>query len=233
MAVQVRHELKYYISEKQHYILSSMLKSLLWLDKNADPETGEYIIRSLYFDTIFDNALYDKINGESQRDKYRIRIYNLSDKVVNLECKSKYDNYISKRSVAINRDIAEQIIAGDFSGLYYSPAGLLRDVAKQMNLKLLRPAVIVDYVREAYVHPAEDIRITFDKRLRTGLYSSDLFNAELPTIPVIGDQTILEVKFNGILPPYIKQVLSLAAGWSTRSAISKYCLCRMYENKEY
>lgn len=232
MARQVRHELKYYISRSQYHILSGLLKSVLSPDPNGD-ERNEYHIRSLYFDSIFDSALYDKVNGVRDRDKYRIRIYNLSDRLIRLECKSKASDYISKRSVVITRRLSEQIIAGDPSGLEHSSSGLLRELFCQMRLNLLRPVVIVDYVREAYVHPAEDIRITFDKQLRTGLASSDLFNPFLPTVPPVpGELLVLEVKFNRILPDYLSRLLSIAAGRASRSAISKYCICRQYEGKD-
>jgi hypothetical protein len=233
MALNIRHEQKYYISRTQYQVLSRMLKSVLHPDPNAD-ENNEYHIRSLYFDTVFDSALRDKISGVSDRDKYRIRIYNHSDRMIRMECKSKFNVYISKRSVQISRDLSEQLIAGDPTGLENTSSGLLRDVFREMRLRLLKPVVIVDYVREAYLHPAEDIRITFDKQLRTGLFSNDLFNPALPTIPVFPrDEIILEVKFNRILPQYISDILSTAAGWSTRSAISKYTLCRTYEGKDY
>ena len=151
-----------------------------------------------------------------------------------MECKSKYNNYISKRSAPISRLVSEQIIAKDPSGLENTSSGLLRDMFREIRLSLLRPVVIVDYVREAYIHPAEEIRITFDKQLRTGLNSIDMYNKELPTIPVFSDDMmIMEVKFNRTLPPYISDILSLGAGWSTRSAISKYTLCRQYEGKNF
>lgn len=233
MPLNLRHEQKYYISDTQYHVLSGMLKNVLRPDDHTD-ESNEYHIRSLYFDTLYDTALQEKISGVSERDKYRIRIYNFSDSVIRMECKSKYDVYISKRSKTISRDMAEQIIAGDPTGLDQTDSGLLADVFREMRTHLLRPVVIVDYVREAYMHPAEDIRITFDKQVRTGFRSVDLFNPHVPTLPVIdNDQVILEVKFNRTLPPYIANVLSLAAGWSRRSAISKYCLCRSYEGKEY
>lgn len=212
-------------------MLSSLLRATLKPDPNGD-ENNEYHIRSLYFDTLYDTALHDKINGVSNRDKYRIRIYNRSDRVVRMECKSKYDAYIAKRSQAISRDLADQLIARDPTGLEHTTSGLLRDVYREMRLHLLRPVVIVDYVREAYLHPAEDVRITFDKQLRTGLYATDMFNPDVPTLPVFPhDEMILEVKFNRVLPSYISNILSSAAGWATRSAISKYCYCRIYENK--
>lgn len=233
MPQQVRHELKYYISQGQYQVLARILRILLSKDEHTD-ENAEYFIRSLYFDTIFDDALLDKIAGIENRNKYRIRIYNCSDSIIRMECKSKYGNYIAKRQVVISRDLCEQLMAGDPTGLENTSSGLLREVFREMRLNLLRPVVIVDYIREAYQHPAEDIRITFDKQLRSGLFSHDLFDPNLPTVPPLAsDQIILEVKYNRFLPPYISNILSLAAGWSTRSAISKYTLCRCFEGKEF
>ena len=94
--------------------------------------------------------------------------------------------------------------------------------------RLLRPRVIVDYEREAYLHPVEDVRITFDMRLRSGLSSVDLFNRQLPTVcPHDRNVEILEVKFNNNLPGYIAGLLHGVE--AERSAVSKYVLCRRYE----
>ena len=109
---------------------------------------------------------------------------------------------------------------------------LLHDMYREMKTRLLRPAVIVDYIREAYIHEAEEVRITFDKHLRTGLFSHDLFDASLPTYPVFDNPVeILEVKYDEFLPSYLQAVLSGIT--AQRSAVSKYVWCRRYENKEY
>ena len=229
--IPLRHELKYLITPAELSVLRSVLKPVMQLDPNGD-ENNEYIIRSLYFDTINDDALEEKIAGVGNRKKYRIRIYNFSDKVIKLECKSKYGDLISKQSVSIPRELAEQLIAGDPEGLQRMRHPLLHDVFREMRTRLLRPAVIVDYVREAYIHPAEEVRITFDKQLRTGLYSKDIFNPNLPTYPVFDDPVeVLEVKYDEFLPTYLQSILSGVT--AQRSAVSKYCWCRRYENKEY
>ena len=102
-----------------------------------------------------------------------------------------------------------------------------------MRINLLHPVVIVDYNREAYLHPAEEVRITFDKRLRSGLGSVDIFNPDVPTVPVLdNEEIILEVKYNRVLPPYLADVLSFACPEAVQSAVSKYTLCRRYEGKE-
>lgn len=229
--IPLRHELKYFITPAEMNVLRGVLTPVMQLDPNGN-ENNEYHIRSLYFDTINDDALEEKIAGVGNRKKYRMRIYNFSDKVIKLECKSKYGDLISKQSVTIPRDLAEQLIAGDPEGLQRMRHPLLHDMFREMRTRLLRPAVIVDYVREAYIHPAEEVRITFDKTLRTGLYSHDIFNKDIPTYPVFDDPVeILEVKYDEFLPSYIQSILSGIT--AQRSAISKYTHCRRYENKEF
>ncbi len=233
MAVPLRHELKFYISYPQYLTLRSNLRHLLHQDPNAARNGGEYAIRSLYFDTEFNTAYYDKINGVKDRDKYRIRIYNYSDRDIFMECKTKVGSFISKRSVKIPRSLADQLTAGDPAGLEFTTSGLLRDVYREMRLNLLRPVVIVDYDREAYIHPAEDVRITFDKNVRTGLNSVDMFNDRVPTLPVMDHgEMILEVKYNRILPAYLADVISFSCPEAVQTAISKYTLCRRYEGRE-
>ena len=229
--IPLRHELKYFISPAEMQVLRGVLTPVMQLDPNGN-ENNEYHIRSLYFDTINDDALNEKIAGVGNRKKYRIRIYNFSDRVIKLECKSKYGDLISKQSVTIPRELADQLIAGDPEGLQRMRHPLLHDVYREMKLNLLRPAVIVDYIREAYIHQAQEVRITFDKTLRTGLFSSDMFNASIPTYPVFDNQVeILEVKYDEFLPSYIQSILSGVT--AQRSAISKYTHCRRYENKEF
>lgn len=234
MAVPLRHELKFFISPIQYQVLSRTLKATLNPDPNGD-ENNQYHIRSLYFDTVFDDALMDRIGGTANRDKYRIRIYNFSDKMIRLECKSKFRDLISKRSVRISRDLAEQLIAGDPTGLENTRSGLMSDMYREMRTKLLHPVVIVDYLREAYLHPVEEVRITFDMQLRSGVGSKDLFNPHVPTVaPFDHDEIILEVKYNECLPPYIANILTYALrDGACRSAISKYVWCRRFEFKDF
>ena len=230
--IPLRHELKYFITPAELNVLRSSLKPVMQLDPNGN-ENNEYHIRSLYFDTINDDALEEKIAGVGNRKKYRIRIYNFSDRVIKLECKSKYGDLISKQSVSIPRELADQLIAGDPEGLQRMRHPLLHDVYREMKTRLLRPVVIVDYVREAYMHPAEEVRITFDKQLRTGLNSIDLFNPYVPTIPPFDNgEIILEVKYNRVMPPYIRDLLCTYCPQAQQSAISKYTWCRRFEGKE-
>ena len=222
-----RHELKYFINPAELEVLRARLRPVMHLDSHC-VDGKPYVIRSLYLDDVDDSAYYDKVSGVMARDKYRIRIYRHSDREIFLERKRKLGDLIQKSSVQITRRLCEQIMDGDPRGLQTSSSPLLQDVYVQMRTRLLRPAVIVDYEREAYLHPAENVRITFDLRLRSGLHSTELFNPDLPTVcPHDGNVEILEVKFDEHLPDHIRALLDGIQ--ADRSAVSKYVLCRRYE----
>ena len=222
-----RHELKYFINPAELEALRQRLRGALNMDEHC-VGGRPYSIRSLYFDDIEDSAFYDKQAGVMHRDKYRIRIYNLSDRAIFLERKRKLGDLIQKSSVQITRRLCDQLAAGNPTGLQKSQSPLLQDVYVQMRTRLLRPKVIVDYAREAYLHPAEDVRITFDMQLRSGPLLNSLFNPHVPTVcPHDRDVEILEVKFNNYLPDYIGALLRGVE--AERSAVSKYILCRRYE----
>jgi len=224
----LRHELKFQLNPGEYLHLSRLLDSLLQRDPNGDAY-NEYRIRSLYYDTLFDDALREKLSGEGERKKYRIRIYKNSDRFIRLECKQKVGNYTSKESVTIPRDLADQLIACDTRGLLETAHPLLHRMYAEITTKRLHPVVLVDYVREAYIHPAEEVRITFDKQLRTGLRGIDLFNPNAVMVDPFADPTIiLEVKYNRVLPGYIRGVLNGVTG--VRQAFSKYVICRQFED---
>ncbi len=223
-----RHELKYYITEADYVLLSRQLNLLLKHDENAGPE-GDYYIRSLYFDDFKNTALVDKLAGVEKRKKYRIRIYGLSDKMIRLERKNKDKDYISKDSLRLTRDEYEKIMAGDVGFLLGKENQLAKDFYYEVKTKRLHPTVIVDYVREAYVHPIKNLRITFDKMVKTGRNSTDMFDPNVPLASVLKPgMVVMEVKFQHGMPDYLIAVLNTAKA-SQRSAISKYALCRKYE----
>lgn len=223
-----RHELKFYINYKDYWLLKGRLKHVLKLDSNAN-EKGEYFIRSLYFDDIYDTALFEKNFGVCRRAKYRIRTYNMSDKFIKLEKKSKIGAYISKESTSITREEYNLIMNNDLSFLKDSESILKKDYYIAMRNKLLRPKVIVDYEREAYISDISEVRITFDKQLRVAMNSNDIFNPNLATQCLIPMPTmILEVKFNEFLPNVVRNMLNVEAREFT--AISKYVFCRVQKN---
>lgn len=223
---QPRHELKYFISLADLPCLRSRLEQVLSRDVHGDGR-NTYQIRSLYFDDAANSAYFDKINGVMHRDKYRIRMYGLNDDALYLERKRKIGDLIVKDSQRITRKLAEQVMDGNPRGLEKLEQPLFHDLFIQMRVNLLRPVVIVDYYRQAYTHPAERVRITFDQDIRSGTTHLDMFDASLPTVPVLdAGRLVMEVKYDSYLPDFITPVLSVIP--AERSAVSKYTLCRRY-----
>ncbi len=226
-AMTFRHELKYYIDYRDYMLLRNTLKALLPLDRFSGPN-GEYHIRSLYFDDIYETALKEKVAGNDIRNKYRIRIYNFSDDNIKFEKKMKQGQFIAKESIRLDRDECERLLAGDFGALEGRREPLASEIYLQMKNNCLRPRVTVDYLREAYVSAIENVRVTFDKDLKAGLWATDIFNAHAPTMPIFDNGTmVLEVKFNKHMPQHIKGVLNTVNA-AQRCAISKYVLCRWH-----
>ena len=94
-----RHELKYLISWADKAELTTRMSPVLKLDPHAT--NGGYFIRSLYFDDYWNTAYEEKDAGVLLRKKYRIRIYNCSDRSIKLERKKKFGSYIYKETAPL------------------------------------------------------------------------------------------------------------------------------------
>ncbi len=222
-----RSELKHYINYQDYLIIRSKISNFLTLDKNVYKDSFEYKIRSLYFDNFNNKVLEEKLLGLNKRDKFRIRLYNDDDSFIRLEKKSKINGLCKKISCSITKDEVLSIINNDIDFLMKSDKPLFQDLYIKMKTEFLKPKTIVDYEREAYVYKIGNVRITFDKNLRTGIVSNDIFSKELCTIsPINKDYIVLEVKYDEFLPEFILNLIQL--GERSKTSISKYALCRMY-----
>ncbi|WP_330381821.1 polyphosphate polymerase domain-containing protein [Defluviitalea phaphyphila] len=224
--MKLRHELKYYINKADYLIIKNRIKHVASQDKNAD-KNGEYMIRSLYFDNYKDKALIEKLTGVNKRSKFRIRFYNNDASFIKLEKKSKINGLCHKVSAPITKEQCEKILKGDIDFLKESEHMLFKELYVKMKTEVLRPKTIVDYIREAYVFEVGNVRITFDKSIKTGITSTDMFDNNLPTIESLDNRyIILEVKFDEFLPEIISDVIQ--TNERRNSSISKYVLCRAY-----
>lgn len=224
--MKLRHELKHYINISDYLVIKSRLKAVAKLDPHGD-EQGEYSIRSLYFDDYNDRVLSEKIIGLNNRDKFRIRIYNSDDSFIKLEKKTKINGLCKKDSCLISKAECESIQRGETAFLRDRKNHLLNEFYVRMNSERLKPKVIVDYIREAYVYGAGNVRITFDKSVKTGLSNIDIFDKNLSTVETLcHDYIILEVKYDEFLPELIANLIQV--GDRNKTAISKYAMCRIY-----
>ena len=224
IALQYRHEWKHEINRADLLALRQRLRTVLTPDSHGTE--GKYTIRSLYFDDPWDTALRQKIDGVDRREKFRIRLYDGDEAVIRLEKKSKCNGLCQKSSAPLSAEEAQSIVEGNIDWMADSPHALVRELYHHMSARLLRPVTIVDYTREAYVF--EDVRITFDKHIRSGLYATDLFDPDLLTVPVLPeDRMVMEVKYDDALPAAVSRLLQPVP--VARTAFSKYEMCRQFQ----
>lgn len=227
MESKFRHELKYEISYHEYIDLKLRIQPIMQRDVHTDG-SGTYNIRSLYFDNCYDKALKEKLDGIQNRDKFRIRCYNNDFSFIVLEKKSKRNSLCLKKSCNLTREQCEMILNGDIGFMAESENEVLADFYAAQSAQLMRPKTIVVYSREPFVFEAGNVRITFDSEIKTGLYSTDFFDAELPLIPVIDNsKMILEIKYDEFLPDIIRHAIQ--SGVPRVQAFSKYAACRQYE----
>lgn len=220
--MRFRHELKYLINYGDAQLLRERLDVIM--KKDAHAAGGQYHIRSLYFDDYWDTAYRQKTAGTSGRKKYRVRIYNLRDDVIKLECKIKEASYICKLSAPLNRQELDDIWNGRYDFLLRRSEPLCRQFYYECLSRVMRPRVYVDYEREPYTLAAGDVRVTLDKDVRGAYPGLSMFDPDHVFRHVLEPgKLVLEVKFTEFLPKVVQQALPVRA--AEMSAVSKYTLC--------
>lgn len=219
---QFRHELKYLISLPDAELLKRRIAPLMKPDEHA--VNGRYTVRSLYFDDYWHSAYQQKLMGVGTRNKYRIRIYNASHAVIRLERKQKVDHYIHKTTVPLTRQETEAILHGQYDFLLEKEQPLYTEFYFQCVSRVMRPAVIVEYVREPFVYPVGDVRVTFDREVGACGDFCRFFDSDLPLSYVLQPgKVVMEVKFTECLPSLVRQILP--CGNEEYTALSKYTAC--------
>ena len=131
-------------------MLSARLRRLFPHDAHAGAD-GSYRVTSLYFDTPYDAALREKLDGMDRREKFRLRYYGENPAWLKLEKKFKVNGLCGKRTARLAREEAERLLAGEH-GL---PAcsGRSRcwpELYSKLRGSGLAPRTVVCYDREAF-----------------------------------------------------------------------------------
>ena len=110
--LRLRHEVKHQISPQEDLVLASRLQKLFPRDGHAGPD-GSYRVTSLYFDTPYDTALREKLDGVDRREKFRLRYYGERPDFLKLEKKFKVNGLCGKRSARLTWSEAERLLSGE------------------------------------------------------------------------------------------------------------------------
>lgn len=219
-----RVEDKYVCQEIEYRLIQKRLESVLRADDNQSGDNG-YIVTSVYFDDLYDTHFRDSVDGNSMREKYRIRIYDHSLDVIKLEVKYKRYNRVMKRSCEISEEQLESLLSGKC--ICQSELSL-DDPVTLFNLAIkergLQPKIIVEYDRKAYVFKSGNVRITFDRNLRASCQVKRFGDKNLIYKYINEMSNVLEVKYDEFLPGFISQLLE--TGNMSQTSYSKYRICR-------
>lgn len=230
-----RIEHKYLVRTDRLLHLRKALDPYLRFDHYAARNpSGEYTVRSIYFDTRNLDFYHEKIDGLRVRKKVRVRGYDdfLKNAMVFLEIKKKKDSFILKhRSPVEFQSLKPLLASGDVqkyvypsNGYSYAPENAKRFLF-QIHHRALRPYILILYEREAYYSKFHhDLRITFDKNIRSlscvpldSLYRQDGFVFTMP------GYFILEIKSVIQYPYWLNQIISHFE--LKQQSLSKYTMC--------
>lgn len=218
-----RHEYKYIISYADMLILRTKLNKVLNIDRSDDG----YLIRSLYFDSIDDEDYYDKLGGEINRKKIRLRIYEPNADFVKLEIKAKHDIHQLKRSLVLDKETALELIKENYDVLLKFDDETAKEAYTILRKGLYKPKVIIEYQRIAYI-TATTTRITFDYDIKSSNDVECFFDEDINYNDLTNKtDVVLEVKFDRFLEPYLSNILG---SYGTRGqSVSKYVMGRNLE----
>ena len=218
---QYRSEWKYMLRNQELALLQSRISQIMDLDPHTPPN-GRYLIHSLYFDDYKDTSVYTTDSGLSDRFKWRIRYYGDDLTYIVLEKKEKQESRCYKKSCRITIDEYTRIFSGDIVDLVWETnKSLIRELAADMMTKNYKPKVIIDYERIAYVEEITNVRITFDMKISASYELENFLDGDYQKFYILPSGTnVLEVKFDEILPSYIKNIVESYS--YNQSSFSKY-----------
>ena len=220
-----RREWKFICAEASLNAVEQKLSAVLNLDSHTESGSS-YSIHSLYFDDYTDSSMRGNDAGSFRKDKYRIRYYRNDPKTLHLEKKCRRGERSGKLSYRLTEEECLLLAEGQFENIFWRAEDpMLREFCACGMSRLMRPKAIIDYERTAYVDELLHIRITFDRNITASDDTGSFLTQDYQRYPVMsGRQHILEVKFDSVLPRYLKSILSSEE--LERTAFSKYYMGR-------
>ena len=218
-----RHEIKFFTNPVKSVMLANALRNVMV----GDPHNGRdgYIVRSLYFDAYAETDFYQKLSGDENRKKIRLRVYSPGDAAAKLEIKRKNGDEQVKKSAVISRGDAVRLINCDYDALLKYDNKTAKMLYEVMRINRVRPVALVEYNRLAFMHPTNNIRITLDSNIRASETCFDLFASDPPMCPAEEFAFALtEVKYDAFIMRWLSDILSQFD--MTRGAYSKYVVSR-------
>ena len=194
------------------------------LDKHVTKQNRFYPVYSLYFEDFGLSSYHDKLAGQINRLKMRLRFYDLdtSSGLIKTELKYKFSDLYLKRQSALDHNLFQKLINKKIF-----PLDTIKNpetkrflmIAKYNNF---RPFIRIDYERQAlYAKNDKNVRITFDKNVKCSrVTTGNLKPFNIRVLPL--GTIILEIKTPNYFPYWLTYIIKKYN--LKRVAISKYTL---------
>lgn len=205
-----RFENKYRISKDSYHAIRNALTPHMRPDVYTSLSGRDgYFVRSLYFETFHHFIYAQKMAGDSDRVKYRLRSYSAdagSCSKVRVEMKVRRGESLSKYHTFVDyAQYTRFMETRDWGG---AMDDTLEEFSRGMYLFCLRPSVLVDYEREGYESRYRDgVRVTFDHAVRS-THANTLFPDPLPFSRVHhSGEIVLEIKYQVAPPLWLRDIV--------------------------
>jgi len=204
-----RFEYKYRLHPHQYHQVRAAIRPFMRSDAyTRSAPQGRYLVRSLYFDSADFRSYQEKVNGDCDRTKLRIRTYSRSlqeNPDIRVEMKARKGMSMEKHSTFISPAYYQEFMGSNHWPALEDP--LLIEFERYVRLKTLVPLVLIEYRREGFSARAQQgLRITFDHQVQSARAAS-LF----PPAPIFRAHQrgviILEIKCNKSQPHWLRQMV--------------------------
>lgn len=199
----MRKEIKYEIGYSEYRQIKQILETCMKKDLNAG-KRGIYKVKTIYFDNYLQEVQKNKKDDINSVNKYRIRMYNDNEKSIFLERKTNENGYILKVKEPITKKDAINIIEGRYKEILEDKPSLKTEIYLNIILKQLRPVLLIEYERMAFVDDISGVRVTIDSKINSTTDCNKFFG-KIETKN--NNKYILEIKYNKYLPDYIKNIV--------------------------
>lgn len=167
-----------------------------------------YTISNIYYDTEDDYLIRSSLAKPEYKEKLRLRAYGVpqSNEKVFLEIKKKFKGLVNKRRTSLRLEEAY-----DFAGSGIKPElkkymnkQVLNEIEYMLKMYKLEPKLYLAYDRKAmFCKKNHDLRITFDKNIRTRRYDLELESGSYGE-PLLEDgKWLMEVKAENTMPIWL------------------------------
>lgn len=204
-----RFELKYRISYFQYYQIKSEIQKYMKKDHySLQGKDGTYLVRSLYFDTYNYSSYHEKMSGDADRIKFRLRTYSgeYSESVkIRAELKVRWANSMEKFTSFVNGSDYNYFMK---HRTWNISNPVLDEFSRYVHLRDLIPQILIQYNREGFAERNQGpIRITFDHNVMS-TQSRELFPQNTKFFRNhMPNTVILEIKCHNERPLWLRELI--------------------------